>query len=182
MRQIPPDVVRLGSKVTYKRDGAEPQEVSLVLPAAADISAGKVSVLTPIGTALIGLSTGQTLTWAARDGQLHRLQVLAVEQPAAAEEYAASTWCCRVPARAPDQRSVPATEQQPEPAACLSAAPAGVQPCAMTIVAASPRETSTSSKPCPPSEVGGTIRSCPCCASSCRECSFCRPTRSRPPP
>src|SRR3546814_8013663 len=37
MRQIPPDVVRLGSKVTYKRDGAEPQEVSLVLPAAADI-------------------------------------------------------------------------------------------------------------------------------------------------
>src|SRR3546814_11222885 len=55
MRQIPPDVVRLGSKVTYKRDGAEPQEVSLVLPAAADISAGTVSVLTPIGTALIGL-------------------------------------------------------------------------------------------------------------------------------
>src|SRR3546814_20876321 len=115
MRQIPPDVVRLGSKVTYKRDGAEPQEVSLVLPAAADISAGKVSVLTPIGTALIGLSTGQTITWAARDGQLHRLQVLAVEQPAAPEASAASTWCCRLPARATDPRSVPPTHPQTQP-------------------------------------------------------------------
>src|SRR3546814_9872995 len=85
MRQTPPDVVRLGSKVTYKRDGAEPQEVSLVLPAAADITAGKVSVLTPIGTALVGLSTGRTITRASRDGQLHRRPELAVEKPAAAE-------------------------------------------------------------------------------------------------
>src|SRR3546814_13686158 len=53
MRQIPPAVVRLGFKVTYKSDGAEPQEVSLPLPAAADISGGTVSRLTPRGTALI---------------------------------------------------------------------------------------------------------------------------------
>lgn len=83
--KLPPDVVRLGSRVTYRPDGGEEQRVSLVLPAAADISAGKVSVLTPIGTALIGLSAGQTISWAGRDGQPHRLQVLAVEQPAPSE-------------------------------------------------------------------------------------------------
>src|SRR3546814_16781752 len=61
MRQIPPDVVRLGSKVTYKRDRAEPQEVPPVPPAAPDIPAGKVSVLPPTGPAPHAPSTRQTL-------------------------------------------------------------------------------------------------------------------------
>src|SRR3546814_13908688 len=59
MRQIPPDVVRLGSQVTYKRDGAAPTEGRLVLPAAAAISAGNASVPTSIGNALPGMATGQ---------------------------------------------------------------------------------------------------------------------------
>ena len=85
MQKLPPDVVRLGSKLTYRADDGQAQQVCLVLPAEADISAGKVSVLTPIGTALIGLSAGQSITWAGRDGQPHRLEVLAVEQPAPSE-------------------------------------------------------------------------------------------------
>ena len=53
--------------------------VTLVYPADANIDAGKISVLTPIGTALIGLSVGQSIGWSARDGRSHRLAVLSVE-------------------------------------------------------------------------------------------------------
>ena len=79
---VPPGIVRLGSRVSYLAEGAE-RRITLVMPSEADISAGRVSILTPIGAALIGLSTGQTITWTARDGRTHRLQVIAVEQPAA---------------------------------------------------------------------------------------------------
>ncbi len=41
----------------------------LVFPAEADIAAGKVSVLTPVGAALIGLSKGESIAWTARDGE-----------------------------------------------------------------------------------------------------------------
>lgn len=79
---VPPGIVRLGSRVTYLAEGAE-RQVTLVMPSEADISAGRVSILTPIGAALIGLSAGQTIAWTSRDGRLHRLRVVAVEQPAA---------------------------------------------------------------------------------------------------
>jgi regulator of nucleoside diphosphate kinase len=79
---VPPGIVRIGSSVTYLTDAVE-RRVTLVMPSEADISAGRISVLTPIGAALLGLSTGQTIEWPARDGRLHHLQVLAVEQPAA---------------------------------------------------------------------------------------------------
>jgi regulator of nucleoside diphosphate kinase len=35
--------------------------------------------MTPIGAALIGLSSGQSISWTARDGRRHRLTVLSVE-------------------------------------------------------------------------------------------------------
>lgn len=71
-------VVRMGSTVTYRPDNGTERTVTLVYPADADISAGKVSVLTPVGTALIGLDVGQSITWEARDGRKHVLTVLAV--------------------------------------------------------------------------------------------------------
>ena len=54
--------------------------ITLVYPGDADISEGKVSVLTPIGTALLGLSEGQSMHWTARDGREHELTVTAVGQ------------------------------------------------------------------------------------------------------
>lgn len=81
---VPPGIVRIGSRVTYRADGTE-RQVTLVMPSEADISAGRISVLTPIGAALLGLSTGQTIEWPARDGRLHHLQVIAVEQPNASK-------------------------------------------------------------------------------------------------
>ena len=69
------DVVRMGSTLRYMTDSGENRTVTLVFPAEADISAGKVSILTPIGAALIGLSAGQSIDWEARDGRIHRLTV-----------------------------------------------------------------------------------------------------------
>ena len=73
------DIVRMGSTLRYVTDSGEDRTVKLVFPAEADIAAGKVSILTPIGAALIGLSPGQSIDWEARDGRIHRLTVESVE-------------------------------------------------------------------------------------------------------
>lgn len=61
---LPAEIVRLGSTVVIKdllanRD----MTVTIVLPQLADIKQKKVSVLAPIGTALIGFKKGQTVSW-----------------------------------------------------------------------------------------------------------------------
>ncbi|AHG47453.1 nucleoside diphosphate kinase regulator [Rhizobium leguminosarum bv. trifolii CB782] len=77
---VPEKVVRMGSAVEYKTDAGAQRIVTLVFPEDADISEGKISILTPIGTALLGLSTGQTMGWTARDNSQHKLTVLAVNE------------------------------------------------------------------------------------------------------
>ncbi|MDW9961770.1 hypothetical protein GHK33_10680 [Sinorhizobium meliloti] len=54
------NVVRMGSMVEYETDTADGRTVTLVFPKDG-------SVLTPIGTALLGLSAGQTMGWTGRD-------------------------------------------------------------------------------------------------------------------
>ncbi len=77
--QLPPDTVGMGSHVRYRTwDGTE-REVTLVYPARANIAEGRISVLTPIGTALLGLTAGQSISWLTRDGRKQNLTVLAVE-------------------------------------------------------------------------------------------------------
>ena len=78
---ISPDVVRMGSTVAFQSDASAQRRVELVFPVDADIAKGKISILTPIGTALIGLSVGQSIEWRSRDGRSHRLTVVSVEQP-----------------------------------------------------------------------------------------------------
>lgn len=81
-RRVPANVIRIGSTAVWRTENGEERRGTLVLPAEADISSGKVSVLTPVGIALLGLSPGQTMEWTARDGRLHALTVLTVEAPA----------------------------------------------------------------------------------------------------
>ena len=76
---ISPDVVRMGSTVAFQSDASAQRRVELVFPVDADIAKGKISILTPIGTALIGLSVGQSIEWRSRDGRSHRLTVVSVE-------------------------------------------------------------------------------------------------------
>lgn len=73
------DIVRMGSILSYVTDTGEQRRISLVYPGEADISQGKISILTPIGAAVIGLSPGQSIDWKARDGRTHRLTVETVE-------------------------------------------------------------------------------------------------------
>lgn len=76
---VPSSVVQMGSRVTFVADDGQERSVVLVYPGQADIGAGRVSILTPIGTALIGLSEGQSIAWTTRDGRRRRLAVLRVE-------------------------------------------------------------------------------------------------------
>jgi len=57
-----PGVVRMGSRVTYRDEKTgRVREVTLVYPHQADIELNRISVLSPVGAALIGLSVGQTI-------------------------------------------------------------------------------------------------------------------------
>ena len=71
--------MQMGSTLTYEADGQR-RRVTLVYPQEADIAAGRISVLTPIGTALIGLAEGQSIDWTSRDGRRQWLTVVAVER------------------------------------------------------------------------------------------------------
>jgi len=83
--RVPGNVVRMGSLVEFRDEttGAV-RTATLVYPDEADIARGKVSVLTPIGTALLGLAVGQSITWETRTGDERRLTVLDVRAPAEA--------------------------------------------------------------------------------------------------
>jgi len=79
---VPAGIVQIGSTVRYQTDDAEPREVRLTLPIDADIAKGAVSILTPVGAALLGLSEGQAIEFVAPQGERHSLRVLAVRPPA----------------------------------------------------------------------------------------------------
>ena len=76
---IPRDVVTMNSTVTCLDEGSgETRELRLVYPRDADASRGHVSVLAPVGAALLGLSVGQSIDWPLPGGRSTRLTVSAV--------------------------------------------------------------------------------------------------------
>jgi len=78
-RQLPPDVVTMDSRVQFHMAASgSGRIVTLVYPAEADIQKGKLSILTPVGTALLGLSPGQSMSWEDRKGELKTLTLQAV--------------------------------------------------------------------------------------------------------
>lgn len=79
--KLPEGVVRMGSSVTYITNAGQEQTVTLVYPAEADIEAGRISVMTPVGTALVGLKAGQSITWRDRSDKRHKLTVVSVLAP-----------------------------------------------------------------------------------------------------
>ncbi|WP_417580703.1 nucleoside diphosphate kinase regulator [Pelagibacterium sp.] len=76
--KLPDDAVRMGSVVSFTTTDGFDRTFQLVFPGEADISSGKVSVLTPIGAALIGLREGQSIPWTSRDGRKLTLTVVNV--------------------------------------------------------------------------------------------------------
>jgi regulator of nucleoside diphosphate kinase len=75
--KVPADTVQMGSIVEYRVGEGAGRRVELVYPGEADIERSKVSILTPIGTALLGLSVGQTIDFVANDGRRQSLTVVA---------------------------------------------------------------------------------------------------------
>lgn len=80
-KKMPPNVVGIGSTVRY-RDNATGQEtsVTLVYPEDADIEQQRVSVMTPIGVALLGLAENASFFWDTLGGQRRTLTVIEVRQ------------------------------------------------------------------------------------------------------
>jgi regulator of nucleoside diphosphate kinase len=84
---IAPHVARMGSQVTYREDRTSRiRKVKLVYPQEANIGLNFVSVLTPIGAALIGLSPAQTIQWPSPTGEMETLTVLEVSNEADAPQ------------------------------------------------------------------------------------------------
>src|SRR5688572_12985912 len=68
--KLPEGIVRLNSKVKVKdKSSGRIMEFQLVLPEAADIRQNKLSILAPIGTALIGFCKGQDISWEVPAGR-----------------------------------------------------------------------------------------------------------------
>lgn len=80
--RMAPGVIRIGSTAEFQIDDEAMQTAVLVFPGDADISRQRISVLTPVGSALLGLSAGQSIEWAARDGRVRRISVTAVHHRA----------------------------------------------------------------------------------------------------
>jgi regulator of nucleoside diphosphate kinase len=85
---VPPDLITMNSTVRLRDLDTDEMEIyTLVYPPEADASAGRISVLAPIGTAIIGYREGDTIAWRVPAG-LRRLRVEEVLfQPERAGDY-----------------------------------------------------------------------------------------------
>ena len=77
--EAPTRFVRLNSEVSF-RDGhsGQARTVRLVGPAEADVDRNRISVLSPVGAALFGLTRGAAFGWVDDGGRDHRIEILDV--------------------------------------------------------------------------------------------------------
>ncbi len=77
---LPADVVSIGARVTYRlAEAAPPATCTLVLPDEVDRFGDGLSVLTPLGTALLGLRVGDRMPYRSADGHASKVRVVGVE-------------------------------------------------------------------------------------------------------
>ena len=83
---LPHEAVTINSEVEFVDEKSHQiRAVRLVLPAEANISEGKISILTPVGAALYGLMAGQTIDWPDLSGEVRKIRILRVRRPGQAE-------------------------------------------------------------------------------------------------
>lgn len=79
--RIPADAVTMRSTVRFiDQASGKDSTYQLVYPGEADIAAGRISILTPVGAGLIGLREGQSILWPDRDGKERELKIVGVTQ------------------------------------------------------------------------------------------------------
>lgn len=90
-RHAPPDVVTMYSQVLLQDfETGQRQELTLCYPADAEPAAGFVSVLSPVGAGLLGLTVGSVARWTTPAGSERRAEILAILfQPEASGDYTA---------------------------------------------------------------------------------------------
>jgi regulator of nucleoside diphosphate kinase len=85
---IPKEVITMNSQVCLLDQDTQKEEMlTLVFPQEANISQGKISVLAPIGTAMLGYRVGEVFRWKVPAGE-RKLKVKKIlYQPEAAGDY-----------------------------------------------------------------------------------------------
>jgi regulator of nucleoside diphosphate kinase len=73
--KLPEHVVGVGGVATFEYDGSTYTDYELVDPHRADIAQRRISVLTPVGAMLLGLSEGQSIEWVGPDDRDHKVAV-----------------------------------------------------------------------------------------------------------
>ena len=86
--RIPPDVVTMNSRVVLRDlNSDETMTYTLVFPKDADIDAGAISILAPVGTAIIGYAVGDVIEWPVPGGT-RRIRIEQIlYQPEAAGDF-----------------------------------------------------------------------------------------------
>ena len=75
--EVAPDVVIMHARFVFRDDlNGSTRTISLVYPGEENVDEGRISILTPVGAALLGLSEGQSIAWEGRDGVPRSLTVL----------------------------------------------------------------------------------------------------------
>lgn len=89
-RMAPPDVVTMYSQVLLQdRETGERSTLTLCYPSDAEPAAGFVSVLSPVGTSLLGLRIGSVARWSTPAGEERAAEIVALLfQPEASGDYA----------------------------------------------------------------------------------------------
>ncbi len=87
-KDVPADVVTMNSRVVLQDvESGERMEYTLVFPEKADIENGRLSVVSPIGTAILGYAKGDILSWQTPGGP-RKLKILDIPyQPEAAGDF-----------------------------------------------------------------------------------------------
>lgn len=87
-QQIPNDIVTMNSTIRFiDEESGKESSITLVYPKDADVTNRQISVLAPVGTALIGLKVGQSVEWPMPRGP-RRLKVISIlYQPEAAGDW-----------------------------------------------------------------------------------------------
>ena len=76
---LPPETVSMNSRIHFLDNQTGKDFVAtLVYPNDANIDENKISVLAPIGAALIGLKVGQTIDWPLPNGSVKKIKVISV--------------------------------------------------------------------------------------------------------
>ncbi|KAB8045073.1 nucleoside diphosphate kinase regulator [Janthinobacterium aquaticum] len=86
-QEIPPTVVTMNSTVRFTVEGREQFCLTLVYPKDVDGQADRISVLAPVGSALLGLSVGDSISWPMPGGVVQVKIEEIVYQPERAGEF-----------------------------------------------------------------------------------------------